>query len=225
IEEIEVQTNTGAEYGPSGAAVLTTIKSSGPHLHGSLFEFFDNDKLAANNFYNNAFGRPRPEFRNNQFGFTAGGPLPYNSYFFTSYEGQRERVGVTFASRFPTQSEIVAATSLVQGSGRSVNALAAPILALYPASLGQGPLSFSVIGHNDGNTVTLKGDHGEIGQNRISATYAIGLNRQSFPQGQFGLGGGSRLPAYASQSHTIVQLFATQWQRALSSRLLNSARL
>jgi Carboxypeptidase regulatory-like domain/TonB dependent receptor len=224
IQEIEVQTNTGAEYGPSGAAVLTTIKSGGAQLHGSLFEFFDNDKLAANNFYNNAFGRPRPEFRNNQFGFTAGGPLPYSSYLFGSYEGQHERVGVTAASRFPTQAEIAAATALVQGAGRSVNPLASPILALYPASLGQGPLSFSVIGRSDGNTLTLKADHGEGGQDSISASYAVGVNRQRFPQGQFGLGGGSRLPGYASQSHTIVQLFATSWQRALSSRLLNSAR-
>ncbi|MGB8063110.1 MAG: TonB-dependent receptor [Candidatus Sulfotelmatobacter sp.] len=224
IQEIEVQTNTVAEYGPSGAAVLTTIKRGGPHLHGSLFEFFDNDKLAANNFYNNAFGRPRPEFRNNQFGFTVGGPLPYNSYFFSSYEGQHERVGVTFASRFPTQAEIATATALIQGSGRLVNALASPILALYPASLGQGPLSFFDIGRSDGNTLTLKADHGEKGQNSISASYAFGANRQSFPQGQFGLGAGSRLPDYASQSHDIVQLFATQWQRALSSRLVNSAR-
>ncbi|HEY6968093.1 MAG TPA: carboxypeptidase regulatory-like domain-containing protein [Candidatus Angelobacter sp.] len=224
IQEIEVQTNTGAEYGPSGAAVLTTIKSGGPKLHGSLFEFFDNDKLVANNFYNNAFGRPRPEFRNNQFGFTVGGPLPARSYFFSSYEGQRERVGVTFASRFPTQGEIATATSLVQGTGRSVNALASPILALYPASLGQGPLSFSVIGRSDGNTLTLKADHGEKGQNSISASYAVGANSQRFPQGSFGLGGGSRLPAYASQSHDVVQLFATEWQRALSSQLLNSAR-
>lgn len=225
IQEIEVQTNTGAEYGPSGAAVLTTIKNGGPKLHGSLFEFFDNDKLAANNFYGNAFGRPRPEFRNNQFGFTAGGPLPYHSNFFSSYEGQHERVGVTFASRFPTPGEIAAATALVQGSGRSVNPLAAPILALYPASLGQGPLSFSDIGRSDGNTLTLKVDHGQKGQNSISASYAFGANRQSFPQGGFGLGAGSRLPAYASQSHDIVQLFAAQWQRALSSRLVNSARL
>src|SRR5439155_11782373 len=171
------QTNTGAEYGPSGAAVLTTIKSGGPQLHGSLFEFFDNEKLAANNFYNNAFGRPRPEFRNNQFGFTAGGPLPYRSYFFSSYEGQHERVGVTFASRFPTPGEIATATSLVQGAGRPMNALASPILALYPASLGQGPLSFSVIGRSDGNTLTLKADHGEKGQNSISAPSAVGPTR------------------------------------------------
>ena len=225
IEAIEVQTNTGAEYGPSGAAVITTIKSGGPHLHGSLFEFFDNDKLAANNFYNNAFGRPRPEFRNNQFGFTAGGPLPLHSYFFSSYEGQHERVGVTFASRFPTQGEIATSTSLVQGNGRSVNALAAPILALYPASLGEGRLSFSDIGRSDGNTFTLKADHGQKGLNSISAAYALGVNSQSFPQGQFGLGGGSRLPDYASQSHDVVELFSAQWQRALSPRLLNSARV
>jgi hypothetical protein len=225
IQEINVQTNTGAEYGPSGAAVLTTIKSGGPHLHGSLFEFFDNDKLAANNFYNDAFRQPRPEFRNNQFGFTLGGPLPYHSYFFSSYEGQHERVGVTFASRFPTTGEIAEATSLVRGTGRTVNALASPILALYPASLGQGQLSFSDLGRNDGNTVMLKADHGEKGRNSISSTYAFGSNRQSFPQGSFGLGAGSRLPAYASQSHDIVQLFAAEWQRALASSLINSARV
>jgi hypothetical protein len=224
IQDIEVHTNTGAEYGPSGAAVVTNIKSGGPKLHGSVFEFFDNDKLAANNFYNNAFGRPRPEFRNNQFGFTVGGPLPFRTYFFSSYEGQHERVGVTAASRFPTQAEIATATSLVQGTGRSVNALAAPILALYPASFGQGPLSFSDIGRSDGNTLTLKLDRGKKPGDKISASYAVGSNRQSFPQGGFGLGGGSRLPVYASQSHTIVELFAAQWQRALSSRLLNAVR-
>jgi len=225
IQEIDVQTNTGAEFGPSGAAVLTTIKSGGQRLHGSIFEFFDNDKLAANNFYNNAFGNPRPEFRNNQFGFTVGGALPYHSYFFSSYEGQHERVGVTAASRFPADGEIATATSLVEGTGRTPNALASPILALYPASLGQGPLSFTDIGRSDGNTVTFKADHGEAAKNSISATYAFGENRQSFPQGGFGLGGGSRLPTYASQSHDIVQLFAAQWQRALSPRLLNSARV
>jgi hypothetical protein len=224
IQEIEVQTNTGAEYGPSGAAVLTMIKSGGPQLHGSLFEFFDNDKLVANNFYNNAFGRPRPEFRNNQFGFTVGGPLPYSNYFFSSYEGQHERVGVTAASRFPTQAEIATATALVRGAGHPVNALASPILALYPASLGQGPLSFSVVGRSDGNTVAVKADHGARGLDTVSASYAVGANRQRFPQGHFGLGGGSRLPRYASQSHTVVQLFATEWQRALPSRLRNAAR-
>jgi len=224
IQEIQVETNAGAEYGPSGAAVLTVIKSGGPQLHGSLFEFFDNDKLAANNFFNNAFGRPRSEFRNNQFGFTAGGPLPRSSYFFSSYEGQHERVGVTAASRFPAPAEISTATSLVQSSARSVNALAAPILALYPPSLGQGPLSFSTLGRSDGDALTLKADHGLAGSNWLSTSYAFGTNRQQFPQGRFGLGGGSRLPLYAAQSHTVVHLFAAEWQHALSPQFLTAAR-
>jgi hypothetical protein len=82
-----------------------------------------------------------------------------------------------------------------------------------------------VIGRSDGNTLTLKADHGEKGKDSISASYAVGENRQRFPQGGFGLGSGSRLPAYASRSHDIVQLFATEWRRALSSRWINSARV
>lgn len=225
IQEIRVETNTGVEYGPSGAAVRTVIKSGGPRLHGSLFEFFDNDKLAANNFYNNAFGRPRSEFRNNQFGFTAGGPLPSRTYFFSSYEGQHERVGVTSASRFPTQAEIAAAASLVQASGRSVNPLAPSILALYPAGLGQGPLSFSTLGSSDGNAVTLKADRSMAGSDTFSAFYAFGANRQGFPQGRLSLGGGSRLPQYVAESHTDVNLFAAQWQHAWSPQFTNAARL
>lgn len=223
IQEIRVETNTGAKYGPSGAAVLTVIKKGGSQIHGSLFEFFDNDKLAANNFYNDAFGQPRSEFRNNQFGFTAGGPLPSRTHFFGSYEGQHERVGVTSASRFPTGGEIATATSLVQGSGRAVNPLAAPILALYPAALGQGPLSFNTLGSNDGNAFTLKGDHATAGSDTFSASYAFGANRQAFPQGRLGLGGGSRLPGYEGDSHTVVNLFATEWQHTWSPQLINSA--
>jgi hypothetical protein len=224
IREIQIETNTGVEHGPSGAAVVTVIKSGGPRLHGSLFEFFDNEKLAANNFYNNAFGRPRSEFRNNQFGFTAGGPLPSRTYFFSSYEGQHERVGVTSASRFPTQAEIAAATSLVQAGGRSLNPLAPSILALYPAVLGQGPLSFSTLGRSDGNALTLKADHPTAGSDTFSTSYAFGATRQQFPQGHVGLGGGSRLSKYVSESHTVVTLLATEWQHAWSPQFLNAAR-
>jgi Carboxypeptidase regulatory-like domain/TonB dependent receptor len=224
IQEIRVETDTGAEYGPSGAAVLTVIKKGGSQIHGSIFEFFDNDKLAANNFYNNAFDRPRSEFRNNQFGFTVGGPLPSRTHFFSSYEGQHERVGVTAASRFPTDAEIATATSLVQMSGRAVNRLAVPILALYPAALGQGLLSFSALGSSDGNTVTLTADHATAGSDSLSTSFAFGATRQRFPQGHFGLGGGSRLPAYVGEFHTVVPLFAAEWQHALSPQLLNSAR-
>ncbi|TAN21294.1 MAG: hypothetical protein EPN33_11750 [Acidobacteria bacterium] len=215
VDQIHVVTNPGAVYTPSGAVLTTTLRSGTAQLHGSLFEYFDNDKLAANNFYNNFFGRPRQAFRNNQFGFTVGGPLPgIGGFGFASVEAQREAVGVTYASRLPTAGEIATASALVQQSGRSVNPLALTILKQYPAGLGTGPLSFSVLGLNNGNTMVLKGDHAVGVHTKLAATYILGDNGQTFPQGHLGETSGSRLPAYSVVSPTRVQLLSLEATRA-----------
>ena len=77
IEEFKVQTSDfSAEFGRSGAAVLNaTIKSGTNDFHGDVWEFFRNDKLDAADFFENAHHVPKGELRQNQFGFTAGGPL------------------------------------------------------------------------------------------------------------------------------------------------------
>jgi len=77
VEEFKVQTSDfSAEFGRSGAAVLNaTIKSGTNEFHGDVWEFFRNDKLDAADFFENAHHVPKGELRQNQFGFTAGGPL------------------------------------------------------------------------------------------------------------------------------------------------------
>ena len=47
-----------------------TTKSGTNEFHGTLFEFLRNDKLDANNFFNS--GRPKPPYRQNQYGGTLG---------------------------------------------------------------------------------------------------------------------------------------------------------
>lgn len=218
VENMQVLTNAGAPYTPSGAVLITSLRSGGAALHGSLFDYFDNRVLAANNFYNNVYGRPRQVFRNNQFGFTVGGPLPLvGGHAFASVEAQREAVGVTFASRLPSPQDIAAAEALVTQSGHTVNPLGQTVLAQYPAALGSGPLSFSDLGLNNGNTMVLKFDHDLGAQSSFSAAYILGDNRQTFPQGRLGQGGGSRLPAYSSLSPTRVQLLSLQWRHAGAS--------
>ncbi|HET7841450.1 MAG TPA: TonB-dependent receptor, partial [Terriglobia bacterium] len=71
---------------------------------------------------------------------------------------------------------------------------------------------------------TLKADHATSGSDTFSTSYAFGANRQKFPQGRLSPGGGSRLPDYVAQSHTVVNLFATQWQHAWSPQFINAAR-
>jgi hypothetical protein len=115
IEEFKVQTSDfSAEYGRSGAAVLNaTIKSGTNSFHGDVWEFFRNDKLDAADFFENAHSIEKGELRQNQFGFTAGGPVVipkvFNGrnkvFFFGDYEGLRRVQGTVLTGAVPTVAE------------------------------------------------------------------------------------------------------------------------
>src|SRR6266545_5336642 len=80
IQEVKIQTsNFSAEHGrQSGAAINVTTRSGGNKLHGSLFEFLRNDKLDARNF----FATSARKLRFNNFGYSVGGPIIKNKFFF-----------------------------------------------------------------------------------------------------------------------------------------------
>lgn len=99
IEEIKiVRTPYSAEFGRAAGGQISVITKSGTNdFHGSAYEFLRNDKLNANNFFNNANRVARPPLRYNNFGYTIGGPvlIPrlYNgrskTFFFFSQEYRR----------------------------------------------------------------------------------------------------------------------------------------
>ena len=70
VQEFKIQTNFSADVGGySGNSVINLVVRSGTNqYHGSLWEFFRNDKLAANDWFNNLYGNPRSILRYNQFG-------------------------------------------------------------------------------------------------------------------------------------------------------------
>lgn len=78
IQEFKVQnTLYDAQYGRGGGAnVNVETKSGTAELHGNVYYFGPNEALDANNFFANATGVPRGEFRRSQPGGTLGGPLP-----------------------------------------------------------------------------------------------------------------------------------------------------
>lgn len=80
IQEFKIVTNSfSAEFGEtSGSVMQSTTKSGTNQIHGSLFEFFRNDKLNAGNYYTHS----RPILRQNQYGGTIGGPVVKNKTFF-----------------------------------------------------------------------------------------------------------------------------------------------
>lgn len=111
VQEFSVVVNTlAAEYGRSGSgAILIASKSGTNSLHGSLYDFFRNNKLNANNFFSNRAGGSLASFNSHQFGFSVGGPvwLPklYNgrnrTFFFADYQGTRSRSPSNFNGTVP----------------------------------------------------------------------------------------------------------------------------
>ncbi len=76
-EEFKVQTNSyDSQYGRTGGGVINvSLKSGANRLHGSLYDYWRNDVLNANDFASNLNGVPRSAFRWNQPGLVLGGPV------------------------------------------------------------------------------------------------------------------------------------------------------
>src|ERR1700674_1339376 len=94
IEEVHVSTSMyDASMGSaSGAHIETTTKSGTNHLHGQLYEYFQNNIFdAAPTFLTpNPFFHGAPPLHRNVFGATLGGPIKKDKmFFFVSYQGQR----------------------------------------------------------------------------------------------------------------------------------------
>lgn len=88
LQEFRVENNSySAATGRVAGGQINLITRSGTNqLHGSVFEYFRNDKLNARNF----FATDRPKTRYNNFGYTVGGPIKKDQvFFFWSEEWRR----------------------------------------------------------------------------------------------------------------------------------------
>lgn len=84
VSEVNISTvaarssNTG-----EGAVQINMVSQRGTNQwHGGAWEYFRNDALNSNYYFNNLNGQPRPKVRNNQWGVKLGGPLVKNKLFF-----------------------------------------------------------------------------------------------------------------------------------------------
>jgi hypothetical protein len=107
IAEFKVETNSySAEFGRGNGAIMNAVIKSGTNqLHGDLWEFLRNDKFDAINPFDAEFGQQ--PYKQNQFGFTLGGPIKKNKlFFFGDYEGLRIRQALPQLSTVPTPAEV-----------------------------------------------------------------------------------------------------------------------
>jgi hypothetical protein len=123
VQEFKVETASfdAQQAHGAGATVNVALKSGTNDIHGTAYDFIRNDVLAANDFFLNRAGTPRPALRYNRYGGTIGGPimLPrfgegghqpwYNgknkSFFFFAFEGLRDLFPEPRTDTVPTLAE------------------------------------------------------------------------------------------------------------------------
>jgi Carboxypeptidase regulatory-like domain/TonB dependent receptor len=139
MQEFRIQTSSFApEFGRTPGGQISIVTRSGTNaFHGTLFEYFRNDVLDANNWFANYNGLPKPAERQNDFGGVFGGPvIKDKTFFFFSYEGLRLRQPMTQETVVPDAASRQQAPATMQ-----------PYLNAYPvangAELGAGLAQFN----------------------------------------------------------------------------------
>ena len=107
--------NFSAEYGRAAGGIYNVATKAGTNdLHGSLYEFYRNDPLTANDWFSKAAGQHGPPLSFNQYGGVLGGPVRIpkvydgrdKTFFFVGTEFVRFTQGVNFTGTIPNPAEL-----------------------------------------------------------------------------------------------------------------------
>lgn len=163
IQEFKVQSGDfNAEFGHStGGVINAAIKSGTNRLHGDLWEYLRNDAFNANLFFNN--NKRTPEYHQNLFGGTIGGPvyIPhlYNgkdrTFFFFDYQGGRYVTPAPNTSTVPTANMVNSGFTNLQdlityNSGTATDALGR----VFPHGTVFDPATTRSVGPNQVDPIT-----------------------------------------------------------------------
>jgi hypothetical protein len=227
VQEFKADNSTfSAEYGRNSGAVVNIATRSGSNdYHGELFEFLRNDYFDARNFFERTTN-PAP-FKRNQFGFNIGGPLslPHfgqggpglsyqgknKTFWFFSYEGLRQRQGLTISGvTVPTLAQRAAVTDpvikqllpFIPLPNVGTNGFAGSATA--PVNIDQGTLDVS---HNMG------------ANDRLHGYYALQRDERGEPTLQ-----GNSVPGFGDTRQSRRQIFTLNETHTFGSAVVNEAR-
>ena len=220
LQEVSILNSTEAEYGRNAGGTVNIVTKSGTNkFHGSGYEYFRNNGLDARNFFDPS-PQPQNVFHNNQFGGSLGGPIVRDrTFFFASYEGQREGVGIPTVVHVPTQAEI---NQAIADNGGVVNPVIAQLLARHPwPSSTTGTLSTSDNASNRVDSVIAKIDQKLGGADWLTGRYYYGNSDQSFP---LALVGGGLLPGFNTVTPTNVNIVSLSYTHVFTPSLLMELR-
>ena len=185
IDQFAVESSGGPEQGRNGGAQINVVLKSGTNdFHGSLFYFNRNEALAARSPFLLPT-QPKQVIRNNQFGFSAGGPIIRNkTFFFIAGEGQQAIADNSIATTEPSGAYVTAAQAVLAKYNVPVNPVSLNLLNIFPANVRNGPATannYLSNGQNNYNSYNgvIKIDHRFSASNSMFLRYYVGTGTQT----------------------------------------------
>ncbi len=249
IREFQIQTNNfSAEFGRFSGSIVNYVTKSGTNSwRGSVYEYFRNTALDANDPFNKAAGLERPVLQLNQFGAAIGGPIFRDRFFiFGNYEGNRTRQGTgAFTNNVPTAAQrngqlsftdftdtnnngvIYQGEPTFQGATNvTVNPITARILDGFiplPNS-SQAGANYLANGTNslDEDAFTIRGDYRLTNKDFLTARYSYDFQNQFFPFDIFFVS--ASLPAFPFSNPEKRQSFSGSYSRNFTPNFTNEFR-
>lgn len=188
VQEVQVvEQNYSARYGDAIGAVINPITKSGTNnFHGSFFDYFRNEALDANDFFNNESGFDRNVFRLNQFGGNVSGPIKQDKlFFFANYEGVRQTRGSLFRGYVPTAAY---RTEFIASVRPALNTLPLPNTTNFLNADGDPLLEYgeyrvSKNGKLREDTGSIKLDYNQNERSQFSFRYNLNDSNTTTPYG------------------------------------------
>jgi hypothetical protein len=241
VDEFSAQTQSNAETGRNaGGTVNLTIKSGTNQLHGSGYYYNRNEFYAATSpFFAPTPQFPKaPELRNENWGFTGGGPIIKDKTFlFLGFEKQDYIFGLTGLSTEPSAAWVTQAMALLNNAGGKYGAYA-PVATsplsmnllsnLWPSSITTFPATLSnyfatVPGTGYSLNGVVKVDHNFSDKQHLSIHWFAGEGSQTQPPGaSLALAtASSNLGYYFEVAPIHVQNYSAVLNSIITNRLTN----
>jgi Carboxypeptidase regulatory-like domain len=185
IDQFSVESNGSAEVGRNGGSSINMVIKSGTNdLHGTAYYFNRNEALASRSPFQTATS-PKAVIRNNQFGFSAGGPIIKNkTFFFINGETQLSNANNSLLDTIPSAAWVTSATAVLKQYGVPVNPVSTNLLSIWPADTRTGAATtnnYLSNGRNDYNSYNgiIKVDHRFNDKHSMFARYFGGTGTQT----------------------------------------------
>jgi hypothetical protein len=249
IQTVDITTsNYDAELGRAGGAVINvTFRSGTNDFHGSLYEFNRVSRLAARN----VFATTKAPTVYNQYGGTLGGPIRRNkTFFFTDYQGTRDRRGDVTRATIPTmdfrRGDLSLSTTTIydpltgrpDGTARlpfsdkqipesRISPIARKILSFIPPPTFSGfstNYERATVRQKDTHSADVKIDHQFRESDTLMYRYSVQRSR-IFDPGLYEMYGGPKAGGFAGEGKQLSQNTALNYTHIFSARTITELRL